>query len=305
MAKPDTRFKRTTNRLLDHIRESCPRGAALPGEEALAVLSDVSRTTVRAALTHIEGIGIVERRQRMRRVVRRPRKTDYFEVSELVSRSDQIQRAFMERFLRRNLSPGQAFSETELAREASVSPPSAREFLVGFSRFGLIERKPKGGWILRAFDAKFARELADMRETLEMRAIEQFRIPPEDPAVATEIASLAERHREMQGDLDRQHAHFQDLDRELHTMLIRQLDNRFAESFYDIISFVFHYHYQWNKADRRGGSELALREHLAILDALADRDVAAARTALGIHLATARQTLMRSIDFDRSAQPAR
>ena len=34
-----------------------------------------------------------------------------------------------------------------------------REFLIGFSRHGLIEKKPRGGWRLCAFDPSFAQEL--------------------------------------------------------------------------------------------------------------------------------------------------
>lgn len=34
------------------------------------------------------------------------------------------------------------FTESELAREAGASTVSVREFLIGFSRFGLIEKKP-------------------------------------------------------------------------------------------------------------------------------------------------------------------
>jgi hypothetical protein len=33
-------------------------------------------------------------------------------------------------------------------------------------------------------------------------------------------------------------------------------------SFYDLISMIFHYHYQWNKRDEKQRNIAAMREHL-------------------------------------------
>ena len=48
--------------------------------------------------------------------------------------------------------------------------------------------------------------------------------------------------------------------------------NRFIDGFYDIITLIFHYHYQWNKRDERQRNEVAIREHLTYIDALLGRD---------------------------------
>lgn len=298
MAKPDTRFKRTTNWLLDEIEQSHRPEHPLPGEGTLAKGVEVSRTTIRAALEHLEGKGVIERRGRPRFVLRRPVKDDYFEVSELVSPTDQIQHVFMERISRRDLSPGQAFSEAELARESGASPPTVREFLIHFSRYGLIERKPRGGWRLRPLDASFARELADMRELLETSAALRLeQIAPEN-AMWQQVQSLTERHAAALANDERSFGEVRTLDREFHTMLIGLLDNRFATTFYDIVSFIFHYHYQWNKLNEKERSFVALSEHIAVLRALEHRDFDLARSELGAHLATSRQTLLQTIARD-------
>ena len=48
--------------------------------------------------------------------------------------------------------------------------------------------------------------------------------------------------------------------------------NRFIDDFYDIITLIFHYHYQWNKRDERQRNEVAIREHLATSMRLLTRD---------------------------------
>ena len=91
------------------------------------------------------------------------------------------------------------------------------------------------------------------------------------------------------------HQDFPALDRDFHTFLIGCLDNRFAQGFYDIVSLVFHYHYQWDKGTERARNEYAVHEHLDILQALARRDTAAALDAMRVHLASARSTLLQAV----------
>ena len=48
--------------------------------------------------------------------------------------------------------------------------------------------------------------------------------------------------------------------------------NRFIDGFYDLITLIFHYHYQWNKRDERQRNEVAIREHLTYIEALFSRN---------------------------------
>ena len=48
----------------------------------------------------------------------------------------------------------------------------------------------------------------------------------------------------------------------------QQQTNQFIDRFYDLITLIFHYHYQWNKRDERQRNEVALEEHLSYIDAL-------------------------------------
>ena len=72
------------------------------------------------------------------------------------------------------------------------------------------------------------------------------------------------------------------------------MPNRFIDSFYDIITMIFHYHYQWSKHDERQRNEIALREHLSYIEALQSRVASVVRVACRAHLTSARDTLLRS-----------
>ena len=68
---------------------------------------------------------------------------------------------------------------------------------------------------------------------------------------------------------------------------------------------IFHYHYQWNKRDERQRNEVAIREHLTYIEALLSRNVAMVELACRAHLASAKETLMRSTSGKSPASAVR
>ena len=303
MSKPPTIFKRSTNLLLQHIDANVAIGEALPTEQRMTEFCQGSRTAIRSAVAYLHTQGLINGLKE-RRLLRKPLAEDYFDVAELQSGADRIQQVLMERVYQSDLPPGAEFSEAELARAAGASTISVREFLISFSRFGLIEKKPRGGWRLCAFDVEFATELADMRQMFEFAAVARCTaLPADDPAFA-QLDKLIARHERLDSAILKRYKDFPALDRDFHTFLIGLLKNRFAKEFYDIVSLVFHYHYQWDKGDEQARFQHAVKEHLAILRGLAGRDPAAARAAMRKHLASARHSMMQSIHTrTRIAQP--
>ncbi|WP_287990829.1 GntR family transcriptional regulator, partial [Acidiphilium sp.] len=219
MAKPNTLLKRTSNALLDYIKDLPEEPAALGSDSALARQFGVSRTTVRAAIETMIGNGILERGSAGLRIMRRPERADYYTESETDGPQEQIERVFMQRVLLGDWRPGHTFSEAELARDSNASTVSVREFLIGFSRFGLIAKQPRGGWILREFHDGFAAEVADMRELIEMAAL--ARMPRAGSAALTEAAdAMIARHRDIEAAIARRYTEFAALDRDFHLWII-------------------------------------------------------------------------------------
>ena len=291
MSKSNNVYKDAFNRGLRLLDET----KSLPSEPELGTLLGVSRTTVRSILSRMEETGLIAWNKRNKTVLRSPGPEDFFPEEETDSLAEIIERSFMRRLLAEGAEAGMQINELELAREIGVGTTSVREFLIGFSSSGLIEKKPRGGWRLCAFDRSFAMELADVRQMFEFAAIEHFaKLAPTDAAVA-KVDELIARHEKLGSVMPRQHKDFPALDRDFHTFLIDLLNNRFAQGFYDIVSLVFHYHYQWDKDEELARNQYAVQEHLAILRALARRDFAGARKAMRTHLDSSRSTLLQSI----------
>jgi len=185
-------------------------------------------------------------------------------------------------------------NELELARQFGVATTSIREFLNRFQRFGLIERRPNAGWVFKGFTTSFALELFEIREMFELRSATAFAALPDSSPLWRQIEALREEHLSLLNEIDRRYHDFSDLDNRFHRLINSARSNRFIDDFYDIITLIFHYHYQWNKRDERQRNEVAIREHLTYIEALLSRNRSMVELACRAHLTSARETLIRA-----------
>ena len=201
----------------------------------------------------------------------------------------------MEWMLRDNALPGTAINELELARQFGVATTGIREFLNRFQRFGLIEKRPNAGWMLKGFTPGFALELFEIREMFELRSARAFLALPASSPLWEQIETLRREHLTLLGEIDARYHDFSELDSRFHRLINAAVPNRFIDGFYDLITLIFHYHYQWNKRDERQRNEVAIREHLTYIEALFGRNASIVELACRAHLASARHTLIRAI----------
>jgi DNA-binding GntR family transcriptional regulator len=291
VSKTNTVFKGAYNAFLDQLQA----GETLPSETELGARLKVSRTTVRSLLGGLAQAGLITWDGTSKRVVRTPTPDDYFPGDETDPLSAVIERAFMQRVLSEQAAPGDQINEADLAREIGVSTSAVREFLIRFSRFGLIEKQPNRSWVLKGFTEAFALELFEVREMFEVRAASAFvRLPPDHPVWA-ELSSIEGEHRALIATIDRDYRGFSELDDRFHRLIHRASQNRFIIDFYDVISMIFHYHYQWNKADEMQRNRVAIEEHLSYIAGLRSGSEADAKFYCRKHLQSARQTLLQSI----------
>jgi DNA-binding GntR family transcriptional regulator len=200
----------------------------------------------------------------------------------------------MEWMVRDDARPGTVINERELARQFGVATGAIREFLNRFQHHGLIEKRPNAGWLFKGFTTAFALELFEIREMFELRSAQTFAALPELSPAWEKLASLRQEHEALLADVDLRFHDFSDLGNRFHRFINSAAPNRFVDDFYDIISLIFHYHYQWNKQDERQRNETALREHLTYIDALQNRNPALIELACRAHLASAKVTLIRA-----------
>lgn len=291
--KTDTVFKRAFNDALALLAE-LENGSKLPSENKFAARLEVSRTTVRKVISSLEAAGVVSGDGRERFLNRSRGAIDPFPHAETIPMAAQVEERFMEWMLRDNARPGTAINELELAREFGVATTGIREFLNRFQRFGLIEKRPNAGWVFKGFTPSFAQELFEIREMFELRSARALAALPHTSPCWSRLEEMRREHLALLDEIDERYHDFSDLDSRFHRLISSAAPNRFIDSFYDIITVIFHYHYQWNKHDERERNEVAAREHLTYIDALVSRNVAIVELACRAHLASARETLLRS-----------
>jgi DNA-binding GntR family transcriptional regulator len=291
--KSDTVFKRAFNDALDLIA-NLPNEGLLPSENEMAALLKVSRTTVRKVIAALADHAIIGGTGRKHVLCHARKRIDRFPETETMAMPDQVERRFMEWMLRDNARPGIVINELDLARRFGVATSSIREFLNRFQRFGLIVKRPNGGWVLEGFTTAFALELFEIREMFEMRSARAFAAAPSSSLLWQKLQLLREEHLLLLREIDERFHDFSSLDSRFHRLVNAAAPNRFVDSFYDVITMIFHYHYQWNKHDERQRNAVAISEHLTFIDALIGRDIAGVEIACRAHLASAKETLLRA-----------
>jgi DNA-binding GntR family transcriptional regulator len=291
MAKQNTVYKQAYNRALTMLEQ----GGNLPSEPELGTALAVSRTTVRSILGRMCESGLIEWDKRRKLVLRLPKASDYFPEAETDALADVIERSFMRKLLAEGAEAGMQINELELAREIGVGTSSVREFLIRFSRFGLIEKRRNSHWVLKGFTRDFALELADIREIFELKSANAFlSLDKAHPAWAN-LDRLEAEHRMLLAEIGTRYRDFSELDERFHRLIHSASNNRFIVDFYDVIAMIFHYHYQWNKGGATTRNKAAVEEHLAYVAALKSGDPARLDQACRRHLLSARETLLESI----------
>jgi len=297
--------RKTTNQLLDKAKDIAKSAKPyLPSDLALASELDVSRTTIRTVVEQLEIKGLLKRDSVGKRVVRKPKKGDYYDLGNSPSSKEEVvQSYFMSLINSGKLLPGSRFSELELAKQSGCNTVTVREFLVKFSRFGVIEKNPRSQWQMVKFDEQFAEELIEFRKVLEMRALVKLLDQNDDHPVWEELREILSDHLAVKRNFKNRFLEVRNLDARLHLAIQKGVSNRFIHQFFDVVSFVCHYHYQWNKEGEKERLRVALYQHIDILGAILARDTGAAVKYLEVHLNTAERTLMECSTSISEAQP--
>lgn len=295
MARTNIRFKAAYNRMLADLQQA-EFDEALPSEICISQRLGVSRTIVRSILQELDRRGVIAWNGRSKVLRRRPEPQDRFSATELTTDREKLDRRFLEWVLRSDVAPETPLNIRELASRFAVTPGSLNAFLTDFSRFGLIERQGTKGWVLRGFTVEYATELFDFRVTIELDAARRVaHLPDEDPFWKS-LEGLEQDHFDLLEKIDTAYHDFSELDDRFHSAVIGITRNRFIRDVQQLISLIFHYHYQWNKRLERQRNEKAIEEHLDYIQALKSRDIPQIENAARAHLATARRTLLDSMD---------
>jgi DNA-binding GntR family transcriptional regulator len=292
--KPNTVFKRAYNQGLTRLR-TIEVGSDLGSEPLWSQALLVSRTTVRSMLASFAAAGLIAFDGPRKVLLRYPTADEFYPEGETELIGAIVEKRFMQWLLLGDCRPGQPINVLELSRQFRVSPSAIREYLGRLRHYGLLERRPNGSWALEGFTTDFAEELCEVRTMFELRSALRFLALPKDDPAWNELSRLRSDHLALLEEIETRFTDFSELDERLHRCINDVSHNRFIVGFYDVISMIFHYHYQWNKRDERERNIAAIREHLVYIDALQSRERSAVERSCKAHMATARVTLLASI----------
>lgn len=292
--KPSTVFKRSYNRGLARLADFAI-ASDLGSEPSWSHALGVSRTTVRAMLARFATAGLIAFDGRRKALLRHPVAADFYPEAETVEVGAIVEKRFMHWILQGDRRPGQPINVLELSRQFGASASAITQFLNRLQHYGLLERRQRGAWVLRGFTEDFAEELYEVRRMFELRSALRFITLADDEPAWDELERIKREHLTLLAEAETRYKDFSELDERLHRCINDASRNRFIVGFYDVISLIFHYHYQWNKRDERERNIVAIREHLAYIDALQSRNAGAVADSCNAHMDTARLTLLASI----------
>jgi DNA-binding GntR family transcriptional regulator len=292
--KTNTVFKSAYNRGLSRL-EALPVASEVGSEPAWSNALAVSRTTVRSVFAKFSAAGLIADDAGRRVVLRHPAPADFYPEIETHKVGAVVERRFMYWILQEDCRPGRSINVLELSRQFGASPSAVTHYLNRLRQCGLLERSSGGDWVLRGFTEEFAEELCEVRAMFELRSALRFvTLSAADPAW-DELSRIKQDHLALLREAETRYTEFSALDERFHRCVNDASRNRFIKGFYDMISMIFHYHYQWNKKDEKERNIAAIHEHLCYIDALQDRAASTITATCSTHMATARSTLLASI----------
>lgn len=287
---------KTINQFIDCINNQII-SFPLPSISILADMFNVSRTTIRAILNYLSEIGILyinnDRYQLLRQPLEEDKISGIFETR--VEQDKKFEHYFYSLINSHKLQPRDKFNEIQLAKEANVSPIVVREFLLRFFHYGLINNVKKGEWQLVVFDKNYVEKLYEFRSVLEVFALKASMIQPDNPINRAKVKELLQEHNNLQQNINTDYKLFSNLDRDFHQLILSSNNNPFFVQFFDLISIIFHFHYQWDNSDLKQRNGVAVSEHIAVLNAILQKDESKAIAALCRHLNTAKVSMRESI----------
>ncbi|MCY3778715.1 MAG: GntR family transcriptional regulator [Chloroflexi bacterium] len=188
-----------------------------------------------------------------------------------------------EAILSGELKPGQALTETDLARQLGVSRAPIREALRILNSEGLAETIPYHGTTVRRLTKTDIEEIYSMRILLETYAMEQV-IQKRGSAELQRLRDIVDHMVSAgdSGDLIAVNA----LDRDFHDALIEMSGDSLLHSMWLVVAMKVR---QVMALVNRRNTDLTqvARKHFPLLDAMEVGDVAGAKAILREHIATA------------------
>jgi DNA-binding GntR family transcriptional regulator len=180
-------------------------------------------------------------------------------------------------------APGERLNVDDLCQAYGSGISPVRDALQMLGQEGLVEIKPRSGYFVATVTLKELRDLLDMREVLEVAAVERAAVR----ITELQLDELASVHAGYTGDDDESYDRYTDENRRFHYLLGQASGNaELAESLGRLHDRLARF-----MVMRHAGSTQH-QTHARIIEGLRARDVAAARQAMLDEINESRQAIL-------------
>ena len=192
---------------------------------------------------------------------------------------EEVAEQLRQRIFRRELEPGSWIDEMKIAEEFGISRTPLREALKVLAAEGLVTMKVRRGAYVTEMSEKDLRDVYHLLSLLESDAAGVVASRLQDSG----LAQLQALHAELEAaSQDRER--FFAVNERFHLLLLELADNRWRSQMVEDLRKVMKLN-RHNSLFKQGRIEDSLREHRAIMAALAAHDAAGATRAMQDHFA--------------------
>ena len=210
--------------------------------------------------------------------------------------SDQAYHALHDRIVRGDLQPKQRLVELELAEQLGVGRAAIRTALDRLAHDGLVVHVRNRGAHVRHIAREEAAEMMEARAVLEGLAAHYAALN----ANADDIASLRNVTAEMQAWLDAGNLiAYSECNAALHDRVVRLANHATVTRLLEQLQ-ANHVRYEYRMVLLPGRAEDSLKEHRAVVDAIAAHDPALAESAMREHLNYSAKMLRQQASIDQA-----
>jgi DNA-binding GntR family transcriptional regulator len=213
-------------------------------------------------------------------------------MGDNISRGEEAYQQLKHAIRNGTLAPGTRVREIEIADRFGFSRTPAREAIRRLETEGLISFVPRHGAVISKLDHQATMELYDLREILEGSAA-GFAARHASPAEIEELEELIAAEPELAARPDQ----LADLNQLFHSALYRAAHNRYLErallGLRDSMALL-----GGTSLKVSGRFETAHAEHMAIVSAIAQRNVEDAERAARTHIRNAQRARLKLMRAD-------
>lgn len=202
---------------------------------------------------------------------------EYFEKSLDNALSKMIANKLLGQVLNNELKPGDQVVENSYAEQFQISRSPVREAIYLLTMEGIIERVPRKGAFIKGYTLDEMKDLLDVRNSLEMLAVQRLVQPSQEKELLKEMKALV--HQMMKASNYTEYTH---LNYQFHYMILKLSKSKVLIDMYSKISLpllrIQVIHFSNNKM-----IEKSVQEHKQIYECLVKDDIEQLKSILRKH----------------------